>query len=284
MVIVYLLIVLFSVTQSASTKYFNRRSDNSAVFNAVKSLSSLAMFAIMAIPGFSPHLPTALLGAAYGLCLCVSMYAGYRALCLGPMSLTSMLVSFSVVIPLIWGVTFGNEKLNSLQYVAFVLLFVAIISTNADKFRTAQQKETNHALWLTFVGITFLCNGGCSVLQKYHQTLYPEAYGREFMLFAMLLCSVVFTAVVLIKTPLREIKATKGKLFGVLSGFSNGMANFLTLILAGFENASILFPIISAGTILSALLCGRVIFKEKLKINHYVALCFGILAIVFLKL
>ena len=70
----------------------------------------------------------------------------------------------------------------------------------------------------------------------------------------------------------------------VLSGLANGIANFLTLVLAGMENASVLFPIISAGTILASLLCGRLLFKEKLKTNHFVALAAGIVAVVLLKL
>ena len=69
-----------------------------------------------------------------------------------------------------------------------------------------------------------------------------------------------------------------------LSGLANGLANFLTLVLAGLENASVLFPIISAGTILAALICGRVVFKEKLKANHYAALVSGIIAVVLMKL
>ena len=284
MVIIYLLIVLLSVTQSASTKLFNRGSSNSSFFNATKSLSALLLFAIMAIPGFTLHLPTVIFGLAYGASLCLSMYAGYKTLCLGPMALSSMLVSFSIVLPLLWGITFGGETLSGLKCVALALLFVAIISTNLDKIRGGGQKETKYGLWLAFVGITFLCNGVGSILQKQHQTLYPELYSQEFMLFAMLLCSLVFTTIAVIRLSPSDVKATKGKLLGLISGFCNGMASFLTLVLAGFENASILFPIISAGTVLSALLCGRFVFKEKLKINHYVALVVGILAIVFLKI
>ena len=104
------------------------------------------------------------------------------------------------------------------------------------------------------------------------------------MLFAMLLCSVIFAIVTLRKISLKELNTIKGKRYGVLSGLANGVANFFTLVLAGWESASVLFPIISAGTILSSLLCGRLLFKEKLKINHYAALAAGIAAVVFLKL
>ena len=283
-IVVYLLIILASVTQSATAKLFNRNCALPAVFNAIKSCTALGLFALVAAFGITFNLPTVLFGILYGICLCISMYAGYQALCRGPMALTSMMVSFSVVIPLIWGITVGNETLKTMQYTALVLLFLAIIMTNVDKMKVKQMTPTNYGAWLLFVGITFASNGICSILQKQHQTLYPEAYSKEFMLFAMLLCSVVFVILALIKISPKELQRTRGKRYGVLSGLANGLANFLTLVLAGLENASVLFPIISAGTILAALICGRVVFKEKLKANHYAALVSGIIAVVLMKL
>ncbi len=114
--------------------------------------------------------------------------------------------------------------------------------------------------------------------------LYPEAYSREFMLFATLLCSIAFSLAALRKISLGELRTVKGKRFGMLSGLANGLANFLTLILAGLENASVLFPIISAGTIFVSLICGRLIFRDKLKANHFAALAAGMTAVVLLKL
>ena len=287
----YSAVVIFSVLQSATTKLFNKHSSNSAVFNSTKALSSFLMFLLMAINGFSLHLPTVLYGAIYGICLCLSMYTGYKALCLGPMALTSMLVSFSIIIPLLWGITLGNEILNMLRIVALLLLFASIILTNADKLVAlaaarlrGDSSEKSGGLWFFFVGMTFLSNGICSILQKQHQTVYPESYSEEFMFFAMLVCAVIFSAFTISKNNVEEIKSTKGKWLGAVSGIANGLANFFTLILAGSENASILFPCISAGTLLGAIVCGRFLFKEKLKLNHYFALVFGILAVVFLKI
>ena len=283
-IIVYISIILASVTQSATTKFFNKNSSNSAAFNAMRSCTALVLFALIAAFGFTFHLPTVMFGFSYGVCLCISMYAGYQALCRGPMALTSMLASFSVVIPLIWGITVGNETLKSLQYPALILLFLAIILTNADKIKAKKTTQTNYCLWLLFVGITFACNGICSILQKQHQTLYTGEYSNEFMLFAMLLCSAIFSILAFRKTSFKELKMLRGKQYGVLSGLANAIANFLTLVLAGTENASVLFPIISAGTILASLVCGRLLFKEKLKANHYAALALGIIAVVLLKL
>ena len=94
---VYSLIIVAAVTQSAAAKRFNQACAQSSVFNALKSCTALLMFVLTAFLGFTFHLPTVLFGTAYGVCLCISMYAGYQALCCGPMALTSMLVSFSVI-------------------------------------------------------------------------------------------------------------------------------------------------------------------------------------------
>ena len=223
-------------------------------------------------------------GAFYGLSLCISLYSGYKALCLGPMALTSMLVSFSIVIPLIWSVSVGNETVSALKAIALVFLFVSMITVNADKFKHGTKTPANYPKWIAFVLLTFATNGVCSVLQKEYSNAYPSGKNGEFMVSAMLLCAVVYVIALIVKTPISEYKKVKGKWYAVLSGVTNSIANFLTLALAGLENATVLFPVISAGTILASLLCGRFVFKEKLRINHYVALLFGTAAVVLLKL
>ena len=283
-ILLYLCIVLSSVTQSASTKAYNRGGGSSLVFNALKTLSAFLLFLLISIPRFTLHGPTVCYGLLYGLALCLSMYAGYRALGLGPMALTSMLVSFSLLMPLLWGILIRNEGFSLLKSGGLALLLLSLLLVNAHNLRPEGRTAHPQGLWLFFVAVTFLCNGVCSILQKEHQTAYPSLYNREFMLFAMLLCAAVFIAVALARLPLSAVREAPGKGLGVLSGVTNALANFLTLLLAGMENASVLFPIVSAGTILAALLCGRLIFKEKLRLNQYAALALGILAIVLMKL
>ena len=131
----YFLILLSSSMQSSATKLYNKCSDSSTVFNAIASASALVLFALTAALGFTFHFPTLLYGVLYGASLCLSMYTGYLALCLGPMALTSMLVSFSVVIPLIFGVTVLNEKIGIFKGIALLLLVFAIVLTNEGKLK-----------------------------------------------------------------------------------------------------------------------------------------------------
>ena len=171
---------------------------------------------------------------------------------------------------------------------ALCLLLCTILLTNADKFAAMGKGEAgekrNYGLWLLLVLTTFLSNGVSSILQKQHQVFYPESYSAEFMFFAMAVCALVYVSVSLLRVKPALFKETRGKLFAAYSGVANGLASFFTLVLAGMENATVLFPIISAGTLLGVLLCGRFILKEKLRLNHYLALVLGAVAVVLLKL
>lgn len=287
MIAIYFLIILTTATQSVSTKCFTKTGSNSLIFNSLKTSVAALIFALMSIGNFCFHLPTMIFGFLYGLGMSVSNYSGYNALKRGPMALTSMLVSFSVIIPLIWGITVGKESLTVYQYPAFILLFSAIILTNLNKILESRGKEKmkgGYGLWLLFVGLTFLCNGICSILQKQYQTVYSEAYNSQFMFYAMLIASMVFILAMPGRVSVKEFCHSPGKGYGVLAACMGGAANFLTLVLAGMENASVLFPIISAGTILTSVLFGRFLFKEKLRANHYGALVFGIAAVILMKL
>lgn len=285
-VLIYLCIILASVTQSISAKKYNagNATANAFCFNALKGLAALTLFAFASLFGVTFHVPTMLYGACYGLSLCLSMYAGYRALCLGPMALTSMLVSFSVIIPLVWSVLFGQEKIGALQGIALGCLLISLLLVNVDKLKTGIDQKTNHLLWGAFVALTFLTNGVCSILQKAHQMAFPGSFNKEFVLSSMLVCAPVYILAALVTTPKGTFRKLHYKGFALLSGIANALASFFTLALAGFENASVLFPVISAGTILGSLFCGRLFFKERLKANQYVAVVFGTAAVVLLKL
>ena len=282
--LLYFSIILSNVTQSASTKLFNQKNYAPVYFNLIKAASAFLLTLLYSLPGFIFHLPTVFFGLCYGAVLFLSMYAGYEALCRGPMALTSMLISFSVIIPFSWGVAVRGEGLGTLKIIAVILLIAAIVCTNADKFHGGIERPRGFGAWLFFVALTFFGNGVCSILQKEHQTLFPSMYNREFMVFAFFLCTVIYSLVFIFgkkKLPFREVK---GKSFALLAGATTALSGLLTLLLAALENASILFSIISAGGILASLLCGKFIFREKLKLNHCLALILGIASIVLMKL
>lgn len=278
--LIYFLIVGLTALQSASTKLFSKTNDNSAGFNLVKTTGAFLLFAIIGLfGGINFNLDAMLYGSLYGFMLCISTYCGYMALATGTMSLTSMLVSFSVLIPIVYGIVFLHESLNLLNTFGLVLLFMSSILLNINKGNSSDKFSKK---WFFYIGMTFLCNGFCSVIQKLYQINCRPTYSFEFMLFATLICSIIFL-IANLKSSSKKL-TVKQSPYALIAGFSNGSVGYLTLKLAEYENASVLFPAISAGSILCALLLGRTLFKEKLKYNHIAAVIFGIAAIVLLKL
>ena len=256
LVLIYICAVVFTVTQTVTTKLYAAKCSNSVIFNAIKATIALLFFAIISLNGVRWHTPSVIFGFLYGVSLSLAMYTAYTSISLGIASLTSVLVSFSVLIPILYGVIFCNEEVSATKITGFICLIFALVSANIDKMRRTSGKETNYAKWILFVFATFLLNGTCSVLQKMHQNYYPGEFLKEFMVSAMIFSTVIFVVAFSLKVSVRDFKAAEGKRYAVISGVANAVTNYSTLALAGIEHASVLFPLISAGRIGTVIFCG----------------------------
>lgn len=276
MFILYFLNTICSCGQSMLGKSFARKGGNAEVFNLNKALGGIAVFTVFwLLSGMNFHLPTAIFGICYGIFLCFSMHFGFKALATGPMALTSIIASFSLIIPLLFGIIFWNERLTLLGITGILLLSAAIIMLNLQKNDNINPK------WLLFALLTLAANGICSVIQKYHQMCFPSLYRTEFMLSSLITVAFMLCAS-------QGLKAGKVKLrlypTGIMAGIMNSAANYLVLYLATYEKASVLFPFISVANVMGAWLAGRIAFREKLNVLQVAGLLFGICAMVLLKI
>ena len=272
--ILYFLNVVTAAGQSTLSKLHARAGGDADSFNINKAFSGLLSFCILGlIFDLSFHPPTFLLAILYGIFLHVSMYAGFQALALGPMALTSILASFSLVLPMLFGLLFWGEKLSIFGIFGIPLLLAAIILIGFKKEGPLSFR------WLHFAFLTMAANGICSIIQKLHQRLFPQAYRFEFMIFAFGTVLVLLFIVSLCKK-----STARFSLNGALAGILNGATNYIILLLAALVNASILFPMISITNIIAILLIGTIFFKEKLRRLQILGLAFGIISIILLNL
>jgi len=272
----YFLNVACSSGQSAMTKDFASKGGRSSLFNINKAFAgSLLFFLLGLIGGFSFHIPTWLFGAGYGISLYISMFTGFKALALGPMALTSIIGSFSLIIPFLFGITVFQESLTSTGIIGMCFLLSAIVLLNFKKEGGVSLK------WSVFAFGTLLANGICSLVQKYHQVYYPGQYRNEFMLAAMLT-----TFVLLLPLELKNQERIRQKFcpHGIIAGLMNVSANYILLYLAATEKASVLFPVVSVANVITVWLIGRLKFKERLKGLQVFGLLAGVIAIVLLNL
>jgi len=275
--LLYLFSVLCSSGQSALGKQYARLGGKSLTFNINKALIGALLFLIVGIiGGFSLHLETMLFAVVYGVLLCASMHTGFKALSMGPMALTSMIASFSLLIPFSFGIIFWGESLTILKFVGIALLLFSIFLINSRKESGFSTK------WLFYALATLLSNGLCSVIQKLHQLSFPTLYKTEFMFWSLLCVSLILTVTHMASKT--EKARPRFSLLGMASGVGNCVANYIVLYLSATENASVLFPIISVSNIIAVWAMGIILFKEKLRSLQTVGLIIGVISVVLLKI
>lgn len=273
----YSLNVLCSAGQSALGKQYAKRGGESLPYNINKAVIGTILFLVLGIMGgFSWHFATTLFGIIYGISLCISMHTGFKALSIGPMALTSVIASFSLIMPFLFGIVFWNESLTILKFIGIIFLLISILLINIKKENGFSTK------WLFYALITLLSNGICSVIQKIHQVKFPSLYKTEFMFWALLCVSIVL----LITHNAKRNKKTplKFSLLGTFSGIANCLANYIVLYLSSTENASVLFPIVAIANIIAVWIIGILFFKERLRLLQTFGLLIGVISVVLLKI
>ena len=276
-ILFYLLNVVCSSGQSALSKQSAMKGGSSAIFNISKAAAGVLMFVLFGLfTGLTFHLPSCLMGIAYGAFLCLSMHCGFKALGMGPMAMSSIIASFSLIIPFLFGITVWGESLTVPGGVGIVLLLASIFLLNFKK------EKGISFLWSVYAFLTMGANGICSLVQKYHQLYFPGQYRTELMVSALLTVLVILLVIELSHKERTQPIRVNG--LGILSGLLNGASNYIVLYLAATEKASVLFPVVSVAHLIAVWLIGRGLYKERMKPLQLFGLLFGLAAILLLNL
>lgn len=272
-ILLFLLNAACYAGQSATGKQYAAKGGQALYFNMTKVVSALFLFAVwLLLQGEGLYLPTLPYAATYGIVLAVSLYTGFKALSCGPMALTSVLVSMSLLIPFLWGTAFWNESITVPAILGLICIIAAII------FIQFKSQTGYSSRWIVYTVITMLSNGLASVIQKYHQSAYPGLYQVDFMLLAMVVAAIP----TVFPVAFQKGRHIQFSILGISSGLLNGLANFIVLLLSADQDATVLFPLISAGNVVAAWLTGIIIFKEHIQFRQIIGLLFGIMGIVLL--
>ena len=273
-IFLYILNILCATGRSTVEKVYAINHGENFSFIISKTFFGAIIFAIYSlIVGFSFHLPTLIYSVMYGMFLVISMYSGLKALKIGPMALTSILVSFSLIIPYLYGVLLLDERITEFSVFGMIFLVISIVVLTFRKEGNISPK------WLLYVFLTLVTNGFCSIIQKLHQTKFPGSYRNEFMIFSLLFVFLVLLILSFIKR-----HNVKFNFYGTVSGVLNSGANYIVLYLSAIENASVLFPVVSITNIIAVWIMGRIKFKEKLRPVQVFGLIAGVISVIFFNL
>ena len=284
----YLLLALAAVAVSMQDifkkKYNNRSGGDVFLFGGMIALfATLFFIAVNRDWSFRPIL--LLPSLAFAVSYASSTVFTVLAIRYGSLAKTSLIVSCSLLIPCFYGILFlGEWKDISLWFIiGLVLLIAALFLINYQK---GGEKITFK--WVVFVLLAFVGNGMCSTVQKAEQIRFGDDGRNVFMIAALAMVAVILFAVGFsLKSERKNVRSIvkKGVLFALVCGVMNGLTNFLVIYLNTQEfPASIMFPVISGGSIVFVFVYSILFQKERFRVRQYVGFFLGVLSVVLLNL
>ncbi|MBR6729352.1 MAG: hypothetical protein IKL80_04240 [Clostridia bacterium] len=274
-------VIMLSLQGVVRKGYVNRvGGKGSCLFNAVACLVAAVFFFISGKMQFAWERGVLAYAIGFGLTYGMTIYFGLRALLVGPMSLTSLATSYSLMIPTFYGLLFQQEPAGFWLFLGLGFLALSLLFITLKK----DEKQISFR-WGIYAFLAFAGNGLCSTIQRVQQFDFAGAYKNEFMTVALLLIA-VFLFAVAYRNERADIGLCLKKGIGgmIFWGVINGMTNLIVMILATRVAASLMFPLISAGSIVLTWILARFLYKEKLTALQNTGLVLGILAVVFLNL
>lgn len=279
-----LLIVIFVSLQNICAKEYSKKtSEGALMFAAITVFFATIVFVISFIAEggrfefTGKTLNYAILFAiSYGGATVGSIYA----IKYGPLSLTSLLTSSSLIVPTFYGIAVLGEETGAFLYIGLILLLAALVLVNLE----GKNDKKITLKWVLFIIMAFIGNGVCSIVQKMQQVNQAGMYKNEFMIVSLLIVCVATLILSLIfeKNPLKNFK--KGIVTGGARGVANGIVNLLVISLALTLPASLMFPVISGGGIALTSIIALTAYREKLSANQILGLILGIASVIFLNI
>ena len=280
---IYLICVILGISgQNILRKVFSEKTGGNGVYT-FSTLSCLSAAVFFALTASEFHWNTELLpyGIFFALSYGTATIFSILALSCGPLSLTALITSFSLMIPTFYGLIFLKDPVSFGLYPGLVLLAVSLFLIN----KKGNDAKGVSLKWAICVLLAFLGNGFCSVAQTMQQKQFSGQYKNEFMITALLIVVGIMGLFVVLKERKSVGKYIRaGWYLSLGCGVFNGMVNLFVMILTGLMNVSLMFPLVSVGGIVLTFIVSKVFYKEKLTTAQHIGFLLGIGAIVFLSL
>ncbi len=206
----------------------------------------------------------------------------------GPMSLTSIIVNSSVIIPILYSCISLKESTTATQITGCILLAITFLFSAFN----AESKENSkiNFKWLIFVLIAFISNGLTAVIQKNYKISAPDSDGNIFMAIAYFTAGIILLISFFLKQRKAAIKSDKIKhislmaILVLVAGLGSFIGNGILMKLSNQMSAALLYPFINGGICVTLSLASILIFKEKLSIRKALTIIIGLSAVIVLNL
>ena len=263
-----------AVVQSGVYNYLGKgackEKGNTYLFNAVSYIICIIIFAVLTAMG-KVSLFSVAVGVLYGVM--TAMSNGYKMIALGkgPMHLTTLIITASMIIPTMSGFIFFGEAFSLIKLIGIIfLLFFIYLSLEKGNGSGKINKK-----WLLFCGLCFITTGMIGILQKVHQSSVHKDETAVFLLAAFM-CSLVYSFAMSKKLGTTLKFNAKYHALAVICGLCTFANHYLNLILSGIVPSQIFFPLVNALPMILIIIMSVVLFKEEITKRQVIGIVGGI--------
>ena len=271
--------------------YTNKFGENTllpTLYTALVSLFVCIFFLFFGINTVSTF--TLLLSVAFGVVLVLSTLLNVKAFSVGPMSLSTVIISFSTVFTAASGAIFYGETITWSHIVGIVLMLTSFI------FAANKNKDDKKASvkWLVICILASIFCGMIGILQKIHQTSIYKGELNEFLFisfFFSTLNSLIWLIIAFKKGGNKfsslNLKDNKKNIIAcllicIVSGIATGTNHKLNLFLSGVMDSATFFPLVNGAGLVLSTLSALFIFRERLSVKQWISVIVGVLSVIFL--
>ena len=136
------------------------------------------------------------------------------------------------------------------------------------------------------MALSFVGNAGCTIVQRTQQMQYAGEHGNLLMVVATGLASAAFAIAYYLKDS-SDFKAIMQKTgyFPMVSGVCNFLLNLFVILMASTAlSPSLIYPVISVGSLAVVTVASIFFFKEKMRWWQWLGVVIGAAAVVVLSL
>lgn len=285
-----LLAILFFFFQNIANKEYGARfSPDVKTLVPFHVISHVSMIASLAILGVGIKMPLGGLAYAflYACAFLMAIMMLMKTLTLGAVGKTTLIVNLSMLLPMLLGVLFWEEKLNTYNIIGIPCVLLTLFLSVP---RSAGGEKAN-VKWTVCVFITFILDGCLSVIQKLFLRAYGNDYSKSFVLVSALFgLGICVCLSIIFRLKDHALSLPKGKSlvpFAVIAfvvGASTAIATMFNMQSLTLLDGVIVFPVRQGGLILMMTLYGIIRYKDKFDLKAAVMLLSGLMGIVLLNL
>jgi len=282
-----MLLILLSVCTGLAEgviikKYNAHHARGGFVFTAMVSFFAMLFFMITDTDGlhFVPQvLPYALIS---GVFYSSASVLTFEALACGSYVMSMLILSYSVIFSIIYGLVWLREPADLLTYLGLALIILSVYLTRGEQENTGQKGSLK---WLICILISFVGNGMYGVMGRIQQIRFDNRCTNEFMVIALAFSTVVLLLIGILRDGKSVSSIIRGGfLYAGGAGIANGACNLLGLAVNLLIPISIAAPSRSGLKIILSFLLSVVVFQEKFRKRQWAGIAVGTVALVLLNL